>query len=77
MSLISLLGGIALFGFAGLFIAPVIEQLVMTYAFSDDGEPVKGTVTPAKAPAHPDQFVSSSRDSDSRGSTDDMVPSPS
>lgn len=29
ISLISFLGGIALFGFAGLFIAPVLEQLVM------------------------------------------------
>lgn len=29
VSLISFLGGIALFGFAGLFIAPVLEQLVM------------------------------------------------
>jgi predicted PurR-regulated permease PerM len=76
LSLISLLGGIALFGFSGLFIAPVIEQLVMTYAFSDDGEPAPGTITPAKEPAHPDQFVSNSRSS-SQGSTDDFVPSPS
>jgi predicted PurR-regulated permease PerM len=73
LSLISLLGGIALFGFAGLFVAPVIEQLVMTYAFSDEGEPEKGKVTPAKAPVHPDQLVSSS----SRNSADDFVPSPS
>ncbi len=29
LSLISLLGGIALLGFAGLFVAPILEQLVM------------------------------------------------
>ena len=43
ISIISLLGGISLFGFAGLFIAPVLEQLVMTYAFTD--------VQPASKPA--------------------------
>lgn len=31
ISLISLLGGIALMGFAGLFVAPVVEQLVMRF----------------------------------------------
>ena len=31
LSLISLFGGIALFGFSGLFIAPVLEQMAMTY----------------------------------------------
>ena len=34
-SLISLFGGVALFGFAGLFIAPVVEQLAMTYVLMD------------------------------------------
>lgn len=72
LSLISLLGGIALFGFTGLFVAPVIEQLVMTYAFSDDGEPAAGQVTPATKPVHPDELVS-----DSRSSSSDFVPSPS
>ncbi|RZA09806.1 MAG: AI-2E family transporter [Proteobacteria bacterium] len=34
-SLISLFGGVAIFGFAGLFIAPVLEQLAMTYVLLD------------------------------------------
>ncbi len=48
ISIITLLGGIALFGFPGLFIAPVIEQLVMTYAFSDEGEPGRADITVEK-----------------------------
>lgn len=31
ISLLALLGGITLFGFTGLFLAPVVEQLVMSY----------------------------------------------
>lgn len=31
VSLFALLGGISLFGFTGLFLAPVVEQLVMSY----------------------------------------------
>jgi predicted PurR-regulated permease PerM len=31
VSLLALLGGITLFGFTGLFLAPVVEQLVMSY----------------------------------------------
>lgn len=38
-SLISLFGGVALFGFAGLFIAPVLEQLAMTYVLLDREAP--------------------------------------
>ncbi len=44
ISIITLLGGIALFGFPGLFIAPVLEQLVMTYAFSDERSPRRSKV---------------------------------
>lgn len=77
LSLISLLGGIALFGFAGLFIAPVIEQLVMTYAFSDEGEPAPHEVTPAKEPEHPDKFADSDQPRGRRSQRDDFVPSPS
>ncbi len=57
ISIITLLGGIALFGFPGLFIAPVIEQLVMVYAFSDEGEPRRTEVTVDRKPAHPENFV--------------------
>lgn len=57
ISIITLLGGIALFGFPGLFIAPVIEQLVMTYAFSDEGEPSPSEVTVDREAPHPEQFV--------------------
>jgi predicted PurR-regulated permease PerM len=35
VSLLALLGGISLFGFPGLFLAPIVEQLVMTYLFRD------------------------------------------
>jgi predicted PurR-regulated permease PerM len=38
-SLISLFGGVAIFGFAGLFIAPVLEQLAMTYVLLDRETP--------------------------------------
>ncbi len=57
ISLISLLGGLSLMGFAGLFVAPVIEQLVMTYAFSDEGEPKPGHVAASQEPVSPDRFV--------------------
>ncbi len=57
ISIITLLGGIALFGFPGLFIAPVIEQLVMTYAFSDEGEPSPTDVTVDRKAPHPEMFV--------------------
>lgn len=57
ISIITLLGGIALFGFPGLFIAPVIEQLVMTYAFSDEGEPKPTEVTVSREAPHPEKFV--------------------
>jgi predicted PurR-regulated permease PerM len=57
ISIITLLGGIALFGFPGLFIAPVIEQLVMTYAFSDEGEPKKTEVTVDREAEDPERFV--------------------
>lgn len=76
LSLISLLGGLALFGFTGLFIAPIIEQLVMTYAFSDEGEPQPHEVTPAQEPQHPDKFVESGRPK-INSNRDDFVPSPS
>lgn len=33
ISIITLIGGITLLGFPGLFVAPVLEQLVMTYVF--------------------------------------------
>lgn len=71
ISLISLLGGIALLGFAGLFVAPVLEQLVMTYAFSDEGEPLPSQVTPHKKPISPDAVVEHSA-----GTGHDMVPRP-
>lgn len=45
ISIVTLLGGVGLFGFTGLFIAPVVEQLVMTYAFSGEGEPKPNEVT--------------------------------
>ena len=57
ISIITLLGGIALFGFPGLFIAPVIEQLVMTYAFSDEGEPQPNEVTANHKAADPDILI--------------------
>lgn len=60
ISIITLLGGIALFGFPGLFIAPVIEQLVMTYAFSDEGEPHRTEVTVDRKHALPEKFVEAS-----------------
>lgn len=57
ISIITLLGGIALFGFPGLFIAPVLEQLVMTYAFSAEGEPHPTEVTVDREAEHPDKFT--------------------
>lgn len=42
VSLLALLGAISLFGFTGLFLAPVIEQLTMSYLFSDsESKPAK------------------------------------
>ena len=70
ISIISLLGGIALFGFTGLFIAPVLEQLVMTYAFSGEGEPQPQEATVAREPTHPDRFVEGPR------RRDDLRPRP-
>lgn len=70
ISIVSLIGGITLFGFPGLFIAPVVEQLVMTYAFSDEGEPQPGATTSTEEPAHPDKFV------EKYPRRDDFSPSP-
>lgn len=57
ISIITLLGGIALFGFPGLFIAPVIEQLVMTYAFSAEGEPEPNDITADEKPIDQEQLL--------------------
>jgi predicted PurR-regulated permease PerM len=57
ISIITLIGGVTLFGFPGLFIAPVVEQLVMTYAFSEEGEPEANQITAAENPTRPDQVV--------------------
>ncbi len=57
LSIITLLGGIALFGFPGLFLAPVIEQLVMTYAFSSEGEPEPHETASSEEPVNPDRLV--------------------
>lgn len=38
VSLLALLGGISLFGFVGLFMAPVVEQLVMSYLQRQESE---------------------------------------
>ena len=69
ISIISLLGGISLFGFAGLFIAPVLEQLVMTYAFTDTPPAAKAT-SPKVDRAAQKEF-SSERDRTTNG--DDLV----
>ena len=73
ISLISLIGGITLFGFPGLFIAPVLEQLVMTYAFSDEGEPRPSQVTAAAKPARVDTSDEKDRP---RRRDEDLVPRP-
>ncbi|MGE0526085.1 MAG: AI-2E family transporter [Bdellovibrionales bacterium] len=58
ISIITLLGGIALMGFPGLFVAPVLEQLVMTYVFGvDESAPEAGlgrsTVGPVRQTPQP------------------------
>jgi predicted PurR-regulated permease PerM len=77
ISLITLIGGIALFGFPGLFIAPVVEQLVMTYAFSDEGEPAPGEIAADEEPVSPDVLVEpSSRQTSTSKRQDSLRPQP-
>ncbi len=43
VSLLALLGGISLFGFTGLFLAPIVEQLTMAYLFNGNRPSTAGT----------------------------------
>ncbi len=61
ISILTLIGGVTLFGFPGLFIAPVLEQLVMVYAFTEEGEPSTGKATGEKAPLPADIGVQTPR----------------
>lgn len=49
ISLLALLGGITLFGFTGLFLAPVVEQLVMSYLQKRNGPAEEGLTEPSLA----------------------------
>lgn len=48
VSLLALLGGISLFGFAGLFLAPIVEQLVMSYLQNGEMRERKKLVLPKR-----------------------------
>jgi predicted PurR-regulated permease PerM len=76
ISIITLIGGVTLFGFPGLFIAPVLEQLVMTYAFSDEGDPQPHEITADNKPVHPDKVVEPPLDESRRDTRRDNKPQP-